>query len=202
METIIGEVDMDLTEIHKTIIPDIPLWTMKTPIINLKLCKFNKNKTHPLILQEELEKVKERYPKHLLIFMDGSKLEKITRCATIHKGEIFQKHLSNDTSIFSVEAYAINMALDLISESRNNKFIIFSDSLSVLESLKNRKFDNLLIIKILCKLENLSIDNDIQICWVPSHTRISGNDQADKAARSTLNITTEKNFKYHIQTLK
>ena len=88
-----------------------------------------------------------------------------------------------------------NMALDLISESRNNKFIIFSDSLSVLESLKNRKFDYPLIIRILCKLKNLSNDNDIQICWVPSHTGISGNDQADKAARSTINLTTEKKFK-------
>ena len=87
------------------------------------------------------------------------------------------------------------MALDLISESRNNKFIIFSDSLSVLESLKNRKFDHPLIIRIICKLKNLSNDNDIQICWVPSHTGISRNDQADKAARSTINLTTEKKFK-------
>ena len=48
---------------------------------------------------------------------------------------------------------------------------------------------------ILCKLKNLSNDNDIQICWVPSHTGISGKDQADKAARSTINLTTEKKFK-------
>ena len=94
------------------------------------------------------------------------------------------------------------MALDLISESRNNKFIIFLDSLSVLESLKNRKFDHPLIIRILCKLKNLSNDNicDIDIdmldlikesgftlkktrqmiCWVPSHTGISGNDKRIK----------------------
>ena len=38
-------------------------------------------------------------------------------------------------------------------------------------------------------------DNDIQICWVPSHTGICGNDQADKAARSTITLTTEKKFK-------
>ena len=44
-------------------------------------------------------------------------------------------------------------------------------------------------------MKNLSNDNDIQICWVPSHTGISGNDQADKAARSTINLTTEKKFK-------
>ena len=47
------------------------------------------------------------------------------------------------------------------------------------ESLKNRKFDHTLI-RIFCKLKNLSNDNDIQICWVPSHTGISGNDQADE----------------------
>ena len=111
------------------------------------------------------------------------------------KGKYLKKHLPNNISIFSVEACTINMALDLISESRNIKFIIFSDSLSVLESLKNRKFDNPLIIKIQCKLENLSNDNDVQICWVPSHTGISRNDRADKAARTTLNITTEKMFK-------
>ena len=35
----------------------------------------------------------------------------------------------------------------------------------------------------------------ILICWVPIHTGISRNDQADKAARSTINLTTEKKFK-------
>ena len=86
------------------------------------------------------------------------------------------------------------MALDLIADSRNNKFIIFSDSISVLESQKHRKFGHPLII-ILCKLKNLSNDNDIKTCWVPIHTSISGNDQADKAARATINLTTEKKFK-------
>ena len=48
---------------------------------------------------------------------------------------------------------------------------------------------------ILCKLKNLSNDNDIQICWVPNHAGISGNDQADKAARSTINLIIGKKFK-------
>ena len=56
METIIGEAEIDLTEIHKTIMPDIPPWTIRTPNIILTLRKFHKNKTHPLIFQEELEK--------------------------------------------------------------------------------------------------------------------------------------------------
>ena len=42
------------------------------------------------------------------------------------------------------------------------------------------------------KLEYLSNENDVQIWWVSCQTGINGNDQIDKAARSTLNITTEK----------
>ena len=37
METIIGEVEVDLTEIYKTIIPDIPPWTIRTPKHNLNI---------------------------------------------------------------------------------------------------------------------------------------------------------------------
>ena len=58
------------------------------------LCKFHKNKIHPLIFQEELEKVKERYPKQMDIFTDESKLEEITWGATVHKGEAFKKNIS------------------------------------------------------------------------------------------------------------
>ena len=91
METIMGEVDMDLTEIHQTIIPDIQHWTIRTQNINLTLRKSPQNKTHSLIFQEELEKIKERYLKHSHVITDGSKLEKITWCVAVHKEKIFLK---------------------------------------------------------------------------------------------------------------
>ena len=75
--------------IPKTIIPDIPPLIIRTPNIISTLCKFHKNKTHPLIFKGELKKVKEKYFKHLHIFTDGSKVDKITGCATIHKGKFF-----------------------------------------------------------------------------------------------------------------
>ena len=94
METIIGEAELNLTEIHKTIIPDIPPWPIRTPNIILTLRKF-----HPLIFQEELEKVKVKDPKHSHIFTD---LNKITGCATIHKGKIFKK-ISQMIPLYSVQ---------------------------------------------------------------------------------------------------
>ena len=42
-------------------------------------------------------------------------------------------------SIFTVEAHTIDLALNIISKSKHKKFIIFSDSLSVLLSLRNLK---------------------------------------------------------------
>ena len=44
-----------------------------------------------------------------------------------------------ESSIFTAEACAIDLALDIISKEKHKKFIIFSDSLSVLLSLNNKK---------------------------------------------------------------
>ena len=63
----------------------------------------------------------------------------------------------------------------------------------VLISLQSKKFDNPQILKVLCKLEKMSNDNEILLCWIPSHTGISGDHQADKAAKSALSIILEKN---------
>ena len=43
------------------------------------------------------------------------------------------------SSIFTAEACEIDLALDIISKEKHKKFIIFSDSLSVLLSLNNKK---------------------------------------------------------------
>ena len=59
-----------------------------------------------------------------------------------------------DSSIFTADACAIDLALDIISKEKHKKFIIFSDSLSVLLSLNNKKLEHPLIIKLLCRLHS------------------------------------------------
>ena len=44
---------------------------------------------------------------------------------------------------------SIFIALIIISRDKHNKFIIFSDSLSVLTSMENKKLENPLIVKLL-----------------------------------------------------
>ena len=76
-------------------------------------------------------------------------------------------------------------------QSRNSDFIIFSDSLSVLQSLHNRHIENPLLLDVLLKHNELAELNNIVFCWLPSHVVIKGNEKADIAVKSalTLNIS-------------
>ena len=107
MKTIKEERRVDLTKIHNTIIASIPPWTIRTPKEILTLCKLHKTKTQPLISQEELEKVKNRYPWCSHVFTEEYKQEKTTGCAAIYKEKITKKRLPNDTSIFNAEAWTV-----------------------------------------------------------------------------------------------
>ena len=88
--------------------------------------------------------------------------------------------------------YIFYLALDAIAESEDDHFINFSDSLSVLLSLENKKMDNPLVVNLLHKLHLLSTGHKtIFFCWIPSHIGIRGNEAADVAAKESLdfNIT-------------
>ena len=79
------------------------------------------------------------------------------------------------------------IALDTIAESDDDHFMIFSDSLSVLLSLHNKKMDNPLILQLLQKLHYLSFAHKtIDFCWIPSYIGIRGNEAADMAAKESL----------------
>ena len=86
-----------------------------------------------------------------------------------------------------------------------SKFIIFTDSLSCLQALLYMKLEQTLIGMVIRKCVFLNIANtDIIFCWVPSHVGIRGNEKADSAAKSPLDLLRAKvgvpytDFKYLI----
>ena len=100
-----------------------------------------------------------------------------------------KQRLPDNASIFTAELKAIDLALDAVSESEDREIIIFSDSLSVLLSLKNKKLDNPLIINVLHSLHTLSTaHNTFVFCWIPSHIGIHGNEKTDMAAKEALSL--------------
>ena len=76
---------------------------------------------------------------------------------------------------------AIDLALDQIANCKtSNKFVIFSDSLSVLKSLHHMSSKNPQIQKLLEKHHELAECNVIVYCWIPSHIGIAGNENVDQ----------------------
>ena len=72
------------------------------------------------------------------------------------------------------------MALDMIHQSSNHQFLFLSDSLSCLQSLRNRDLSHPLIADILCRVHVLlERGAKVAFMWVPSHVRLAGNSAAD-----------------------
>ena len=64
--------------------------------------------------------------------------------------------LPDDSSIFTAEAKAIDLALDFISTcDANNEIILFSDSLSVMKAINHTSSKNPQIQKLLKKCHEL-----------------------------------------------
>ena len=110
-------------------------------------------------------------------------------CAVISDNHSNMQRIPDDSSIFTAEAKAIDLALDFISTfDANNKFIIFSDSLSVLKAMNHTSSKNPQIQKLLEKCHDLLAYKEIALCWIPSHIGIQGNEMVDKQAKTSLSL--------------
>ena len=97
--------------------------------------------------------------------------------------------LPDGSSILTAEAKAIDVALDFINDCNlQDKFIIISDSMSVLQALNHTSSKNPKIQKLLIKHHTISELKIIIYCWVPSHIGIYGNEKVDKNAKESLNL--------------
>ena len=57
-----------------------------------------------------------------------------------------------------------------------------------MQALESEKTDNPLVVDLLEKLSYLCKRADIVFCWLPSHVSISGNEEADKAAKDAWSL--------------
>ena len=134
--------------------------------------------------------------------MDGSKSNNGNGCRTVLHKKTLKERLPKEASIFSAEICAINLALKLVSTSNKEKFIIHSDSISVLQSLKNTKLDNPSIVKLLNKLNSMNHSKKVIFCWILSLREIQGNNKADSLAKAALNMVPDKKSKIPYNDLK
>ena len=130
-----------------------------------------------------------RYKNYQQIYTDGSKEDSKVGYAVISDNHSNMQRIPDDLSIFTAEVKAIDLALDFISTcDANNKFIIFSDSLSVLKAMNHTSSKNPQIQKLLEKCHELLASKEIVLCWIPSHIGIQGNEKIDKQAKTSLSL--------------
>jgi kelch-like protein 2/3 len=171
----------------QTFLPTVFPWTLNTPMVDLGLHTGCKALTNPALLKTKFYWFVAVHPGFIPIFTDGSKDKNAVSSAAVCGKRTDTLRLSASASVFTAEAYAICLALQLVETLDDRRFIIFSDSLSCLQSILHRKWQQPIICKILEKLHLFSsLGKVIKFCWVPSHIGILGNEAADQAARSAL----------------
>ena len=73
----------------------------------------------------------------------------ITNTAVVHRDNTKCVRLPDTASIFRAELYAILLAIDVVRRSKEKNFVIFSDSMSSLQSISGFSLDSDLVQKFL-----------------------------------------------------
>ena len=108
------------------------------------------------------------------IYTDGLKDDMKVGCAVVSDEFSEIMRIPDWSSIFTAEANAIDLELDLIADCKtSNKFVIFSVSLSVLKSLDHMSSKNPQIQTLLERHHDLAECNEIVYCRIPSHIGIA-----------------------------
>ena len=97
------------------------------------------------------------YADYQHIYPDGSKDKERVGCAVLRENDHQTMRIPDSSSIFTAEAKAIDLALDLVDScNSHDKFIIFSDSFSVLQALNHTSSKNPQIQNIFQKHHTIS----------------------------------------------
>ena len=127
------------------------------------------------------------------LYTDGSKTINGVGCAVVHGSWSYSGRMSNNASVFTAELTALAKALEIISSLKGKHFTVYSDSYSALLAIKEYNSSHPIVQQIMLWLYRLSSRlKHVSFCWVPAHVGVSGNEFADREAKSVItreNIT-------------
>ena len=139
------------------------------------------------ISKSRFNELRQKYSDFCHIYTDGSKVERKEASAYVCPYGTRSYRQIGGWSIFTAEVEAIDKALKYVKISSEERFVIFFDSMSVLQAIESQESKNPLVNRVLqtCQ-EILSNGKFITFCWIPSHRDIRGNEDADLAAKDAL----------------
>ena len=171
-----------------------PPWLFPKPEIDLNIKELKKEWENEEIGQKASSYVKNKYNNYLDIYTDGSKDGKDRVGAGIYIPAMnikIAKRIPDQLSVYTSEMVAIIVGLQWVEEVRPDRVVFCVDSISVLlslQSLKSTREDLVLEVhQSIYRLYRTGVD--IRFCWVPAHVGLEGNEEADKIAKSALELT-------------
>ena len=191
---------IDVGEIAINSIPDVPIWDSEPVTVDFTLSEFDKSSISSTVFKSRFNEVKQKYLDFCHIYTDGSKVETKVASAYVCPYGTRGYRLRDGCSIFTAEVEAINKALTYVNVPSRKSFVIFSDSLSVLQAIESQESKNPLLNRVLQTCQKiLSNGKFITFCWIPSHRDITGNEDVDRAAKDALSKAQPTHFELRWQ---
>ena len=104
--------DIPMKDIQPTKSLSVPPWQLVN-IVNMDVTKLPKSSTNSLVFQQHFSELKTNYSNYVSIYTDGSKDGTSVTSAAITNKHTISRRLPDGTSVFSAEAKAIELALQL-----------------------------------------------------------------------------------------
>ncbi len=168
-------------------------WLLSPPQIDLSLTSIIDKSVLPHLVKTEFQINTLKYNEYTSFYTDGSKQPETGVVASAFNipsiNLTFNQRLSNNLSIYTAELVAIDTCMSWIIDHKPSKSIIYSDSLSSLQSIQNMysKSRPDILNQILIKYKIIKdLGLDLILFWCPAHVGIRGNEEVDSEAKAGL----------------
>jgi ribonuclease HI len=166
-------------------------WTVENLVLNDSLSYMPKEYWTKAMLGKEITRFIGKSPGYAVFYTDGSRLDGRTASGSVRPsdGTNISRRLSDLCSVFTAEIVAVQRTIKHCAERGIRHVLVFTDSLSTVRCLKDRKPTNAIAIEIYRGL----IDRPfltVKLVWIPSHLGVKGNDMADALAKEATGYVT------------
>lgn len=173
--------------------PKTPVWVLEPVDVDLHLMKVKERNKNVDLVHEVYTYIERKYKEYVQVFTDGSKdpMTDSTGSAVAvpsHRVGVCRR-TSDFLSVYTVELYAIRMALEWVEQVKPNAVLICSDSASALVSLRiGRSSNHQDLLSEVMEVHSRVIRQAtvVTFIWVPAHMGIMGNERVDKLAKQAV----------------
>ena len=155
--------------------------------------QISKNFDSPHVMLAISQEHMQKWTNSLHIYTDGSKREHKSGCAFYVPFLKFSRkfRLSDYTSVYMAEMVAILEALRFLLEKPPISCVIFSDSFSCIQTIESGRDMDAVSQEIrFCMYQLWCQGIPVDLCWIPSHVGIQGNEMVDTLAKEALMLDT------------